>query len=163
MVVVMRIVFTFLAAAFFSILLFSQEASARCVYGCNLIDDGSFNNSLIGRYVYTDGFSGGRVLENDYSSQIVLVSTNANGKRWFAARDLYTAKRMEERRVAQAAGAVIVLGCIFGGCGNQSSGSRSNSGSSSSRDTCINRCRNQTYSYDPRDQAAGEARCMKRC
>lgn len=137
-----------------------------CSWGCNIVDNRQLNSSLIGQRVYFgDPLNRtAMVVESvDAANRRVYVRETITGSRqWISGYSLYTATEKEERNIAAGAATAATLVFLNSLFGNRSSSSGASS-SSSSRNQCERRCAQTTHSHNPRDQAAGEERCRRRC
>jgi hypothetical protein len=113
------------------------QASPACL-GCNVSDEGSFNNSLIGQTVYVASNTY-RVTGIDRTGGYVYLTDTYGAAKWSRASETYTAGAQRERSnitagVVLTAGAMF-LAAMFNGSGGGSSGGYSNNRNNSSRTT----------------------------
>lgn len=129
---------TLTAAAAIAALLLVQSAPAQAspaCNGCNLVDEGTLNSSLVGQKAYL-GATPYTVTGVDAAKQIVFLRTASGGAAWGYAREFYSQQARSERNANWAmagAGVGLVLACLFGACSSGNSFSSSSSSAASER------------------------------
>jgi hypothetical protein len=112
-------------------------ASSACL-GCNVRDEGTFNNSLVGQTVYI-GSDTYQVTAIDRTSGYAYLTDRYGAPRWSFANETYSVGAQRERNNVtagvSAVSAIVLLSALLGGSGKSSSSSYRNTGKNSSRKT----------------------------
>jgi hypothetical protein len=150
--------------------LHTQHANAQIVascLGCNVVENGEFDEYLIGTTVHGDSWGDLYVIDVRWSDYHIYAENDYGEQYWYDAYDVYSRAEMDERNGAKVTGAVVgaaILYCIFGGCSSDES-SNSNSGSGyggQSRASCEAACYKQG-DPDPIQESANRNACLRQC
>jgi hypothetical protein len=159
------VAFVFGAAMAFAPMAHNSVAFAQSgcpSWGCNIVDDGEFNSSLIGKTVYVNGNRRQVTGINTYARTVTYVAPDG---RYYTvqATEVYSQRRQNERTatgVAVVGGILCVFFCPRGN--TQQSGNSGGSTNSNALNSCLNRCYNQG-DPDPVRESALRQGCRNDC